>query len=171
MEIIKANTQIFNEQASEIKNINRLLRVALINSYPEGKIHLLDVDNNTIITGRNASGKTTLMGVIAPFFGVPLSSIARQSEVKQSFIDFYLPFENSYIVYEYQRDGQQFCVLLRRRGDTPIFHFINSSYDENWFIHIEQNQRYFNNYAQVKESIENQQCIISTNLLHSEYEA
>ena len=61
----------------------------------------------------------TLMGVIAPFFGVPLSSIARQSEVKQSFIDFYLPFENSYIVYEYQRDGQQFCVLLRRRGDTP----------------------------------------------------
>lgn len=171
MEIITADTQIFNEQASEIKNINRLLRVALINSYPEGKIHLLDVDNNTIITGRNASGKTTLMGVIAPFFGVPLSSIARQSEVKQSFIDFYLPFENSYIVYEYQRDGQQFCVLLRRRGDTPIFHFINSSYDENWFIHIEQNQRYFNNYAQVKESIENQQCIISINLLHSEYEA
>lgn len=171
MEVMTPNIQIFNQQVTEMKNINRLLKVALINSYPQGKIHFLDVDNNTIITGRNASGKTTLMGVIAPFFGVPLSSIARQSEVKQSFIDFYLPFENSYIIYEYHRDGQQFCVLLRRRGDTPIFHFINTAYDENWFIHIEQNQRYFNNYAQVKESIEKQQFIISTNLLHSEYEA
>lgn len=171
MDDITSDTQIIINKANQLRNINRLLRVALINSYPKGKIHLLDVDNNTIITGRNASGKTTLMGVIAPFYGVPLSSIARQSEVKQSFIDFYLPFENSYIVYEYQRDGQRFCVLLRRRGDTPIFHFINTGYNENWFIHIEQNQRYFNNYAQVKEAIERQQFIMSTNLLHSEYEA
>ena len=80
MEVMTPDIQIFNQQVIEMKNINRLLKVALINSYPQGKIHFLDVDNNTIITGRNASGKTTLMGVIAPFFGVPLSSIATRYE-------------------------------------------------------------------------------------------
>lgn len=34
-----------------IKDINKLLRVALINSYPKGQSHLIEVGDNTIITG------------------------------------------------------------------------------------------------------------------------
>lgn len=132
---------------------NRLLSVILLNSYPKGQIHHLNVDNNTIVTGRNASGKTTLMGAIAPFYGVLLSSIARKSDVKKSFVDFYLPYNNSYIIYEYQRDERILTVLLRNNNGTPVFHFINGVYEQDDFISKKGDDLYFNSFEQIKDKL------------------
>ena len=106
---------------------NKLLRVALLNSYLEGQSHLIEVGNNTILTGRNSAGKTTLMGAIVPFFGTKLSSISKKSEVHKSFVDFYLPCANSYIVYEYLREGKKKCVFVRNNSGIQVFNFIDSS--------------------------------------------
>lgn len=61
------------------KNKNKLLRVALLNSYLKGQSHLIEVDSNTILTGRNSAGKTTLMGAIVPFL-VPSLAVSLKSQ-------------------------------------------------------------------------------------------
>ena len=72
-----SNKALFDSEFFQTaKNKNKLLRVALLNSYLKGQSHLIEVDSNTILTGRNSAGKTTLMGAIVPFFGTKLSSIS-----------------------------------------------------------------------------------------------
>lgn len=155
-----------------IKEKNKLLQVALINSYLVGQSHLLEVDNNTVITGRNNSGKTTLMGAITPFYGTKLSDIAKKNEAYDSFVDFYLPYADSYIVYEYIRLGKKNCVILRRTNEgQQVFNFVNAAYDESWFVKSVDNKIKFRQFEEVKEVIENQGNHISSNVKQMAYEA
>lgn len=154
------------------KKKNKLLRVALLNSYLKGQSHLIEVDSNTILTGRNSAGKTTLMGAIVPFFGTKLSSISKKSEVHKSFVEFYLPYANSYIVYEYIRDGQKKCVLIRNSGGVQVFNFIDSEYEEKWFVSLDLNsKRSFHQFDAVKANIESDGTYISNNVRQLSYEA
>ena len=154
------------------KNKNKLLRVALLNSYLKGQSHLIEVDSNTILTGRNSAGKTTLMGAIVPFFGTKLSSISKKSEVHKSFVEFYLPYANSYIVYEYIRDGQKKCVLIRNSGGVQVFNFIGTEYKEKWFVSLDlQGKRSFHQFEAVKANIESDGLFISNNVRQLSYEA
>ena len=154
------------------KRPNRLLRVALLNSYLKGQAELMHVENNSLLTGGNAAGKTTLMGAIAPFFGSSLSAVSRKSEAKDSFLDHYLPYENSYIVYEYERDEKMCCAILRRQGETPQFNFFSGGFDSDLFISkgADGGVR-FKLYEDVKNSLHEQQRFVSANLKQSEYEA
>ena len=61
-----------NDALQPINKPNQLLKIALINSYLKNQSHIIDVDNNNLLTGKNAAGKTSLMNAIAPFYGVPL---------------------------------------------------------------------------------------------------
>lgn len=154
------------------KNKNKLLRVALLNSYLKGQSHLIEVDSNTILTGRNSAGKTTLMGAIVPFFGTKLSSISKKSEVHKSFVEFYLPYANSYIVYEYTRDGQKKCVLIRNSSGVQVFNFIDSEYKEKWFVSLDlQGKRSFHQFEAVKTNIELDGIYVSNNVRQLSYEA
>jgi len=175
-DILSDNTQVneyvpITQSSTQGQSPNRLLRVALINSYLKGQAHLLNVDNNCILTGHNSAGKTTLMGAIAPFYGVPLSAIARKSEVNKSFIEFYLPYDNSYIVYEYVRDGQSRCVILSSQDKKQIFNFINSSYKDDWFIGKRNDELYFKGSVEVMRAIKSQGLQVSSNISQLEYEA
>ncbi|MFK3990662.1 ATP-binding protein [Psychrobacter sp. NPDC064578] len=155
-----------------IKGKNKLLQVALINSYLVGQSHLLEVDNNTVITGRNNSGKTTLMGAITPFYGTKLSDIAKKNEAYDSFVDFYLPYADSYIVYEYIRLGKKNCVILRRTNEgQQVFNFVNTAYDESWFVKNVDNKIKFRQFEEVKKVVENQGNHISPNVKQMAYEA
>lgn len=154
------------------KNKNKLLRVALLNSYLKGQSHLIEVDSNTILTGRNSAGKTTLMGAVVPFFGTKLSSISKKSEVHKSFVEFYLPYANSYIVYEYIRDGQKKCVLIRNSGGIQVFNFIDSEYKEKWFVSLDLDaKRCFHQFEAVKANIESDGIYVSNNVRQLSYEA
>ncbi|MBH0086294.1 ATP-binding protein [Psychrobacter sp. SCQQ22] len=174
--VLSDNTQVnqyvpITQSNTQGQSPNRLLRVALINSYLKGQAHLLNVDNNCILTGHNSAGKTTLMGAIAPFYGVPLSAIARKSEVNKSFIEFYLPYDNSYIVYEYVRDGQSRCVILSSQDKKQIFNFINGSYKDDWFIGKRNDELYFKGSVEVMRAIKSQGLQVSSNISQLEYEA
>ncbi|AAZ19231.1 conserved hypothetical protein [Psychrobacter arcticus 273-4] len=168
-----SNELVSNNQPLEAaKKKNKLLRVALLNSYLKGQSHLIEVDSNTILTGRNSAGKTTLMGAIVPFFGTKLSSISKKSEVHKSFVEFYLPYANSYIVYEYIREGQKKCVLIRNSGGVQVFNFIDSEYKEKWFVSMDlQGKRSFHQFEAVKANIESDGLYISNNVRQLSYEA
>lgn len=155
------------------RGVNKLLRVALINSYPKGQSHLIEVGDNTIITGRNSAGKTTLMGAVIPFFGTRLSEVSKKNEAVKSFIDFYLPYDDSYLVYEYRRQGEKKCVILRRSSEgQQIFNFINTGYNEAWFVTKDAaNQRRFRQFEEVKSIIESQGFNVSNNIKQLAYEA
>lgn len=153
------------------KELNRLLRIALINSYPKGLYQLLQIDGNSILTGHNSAGKTSLMGAVAPFYGVSLSDISRKSEANKSYIDFYLPYSNSYIVYEYVRDGALCCVLLRRNEGLAQFHFISGGYDEGLFVDKQDGKLRIKTFDEIKEGLSKDNRKISSQLTQSEYEA
>lgn len=161
-----------SQQFETAKDKNKLLRVALLNSYLKGQSHLIEVDSNTILTGRNSAGKTTLMGAIVPFFGTKLSSISKKSEVHKSFLEFYLPYANSYIVYEYIREGQKKCVLIRNSGGVQVFNFIGSEYKEKWFVSLDlQGKRSFHQFEAIKTNIESDGIFVSKNVRQLSYEA
>lgn len=166
------NIRYENNNILIVEEKNKLLQVALINSYLVGQSHLLGVDNNTVITGRNNSGKTTLMGAITPFYGTKLSDIAKKNEAYDSFVDFYLPYTDSYIVYEYIRLGKKNCVILRRTNEgQQVFNFVNAAYDESWFVKNVDNKIKFRQFEEVKGVVENQGNHISPNVKQMAYEA
>lgn len=150
---------------------NKLLRLALINSYLKGQYHIVDIDKNTILTGRNGTGKTSLMAATVPFFGVKLSKIVNQSGVKDSFVDFYLPHANSYLVYEYIRQGVKKCVILRNDNGTQQFSFVNAKLKESWFVKQTSKDSKILLFSEVRANIEADGVFISNDVPQMSYEA
>ncbi|NEX22737.1 ATP-binding protein [Thiorhodococcus mannitoliphagus] len=92
-----------------------LNRIILINTHLQGVVELV-VDAHTNICGTNASGKTTLQRLVPVFYGEYPSRVVPST--RDSFERWYLPTEQSFIVYEYQRmDGQTCQAVLAAAAD------------------------------------------------------
>ncbi|WP_349616134.1 ATP-binding protein [Azotobacter salinestris] len=92
-----------------------LNRIILINTHLQGVVELV-VDDHTNICGTNASGKTTLQRLVPVFYGEYPSRVVPAT--RDSFERWYLPTEQSFIVYEYQRmDGQLCQAVLAAAAD------------------------------------------------------
>lgn len=86
-----------------------LNRIILINTHLQGVVELV-VDDHTNICGTNASGKTTLQRLVPVFYGEYPSRVVPAT--RDSFERWYLPTEQSFIVYEYQRMDGQLCQAV-----------------------------------------------------------
>ena len=92
-----------------------LNRIILINTHLAGVVELV-VDDHTNICGTNASGKTTLQRLVPVFYGEYPSRVVPAT--RDSFERWYLPTEQSFIVYEYRRmDGQLCQAVLAAASD------------------------------------------------------
>jgi len=92
-----------------------LNRIILINTHLQGVVELV-VDDHTNICGTNASGKTTLQRLVPVFYGEYPSRVVPAT--RDSFERWYLPTEQSFIVYEYQRmDGVPCQAVLAAASD------------------------------------------------------
>lgn len=92
-----------------------LNRIILINTHLQGVVELV-VDDHTNICGTNASGKTTLQRLVPVFYGEYPSRVVPAT--RDSFERWYLPTEQSFIVYEYRRmDGQLCQAVLAAASD------------------------------------------------------
>ncbi len=92
-----------------------LNRIILINTHLRGVVELV-VDAHTNICGTNASGKTTLQRLVPVFYGEYPSRVVPST--RDSFERWYLPTEQSFIIYEYQRlDGQTCQAVLAAAAD------------------------------------------------------
>ncbi len=92
-----------------------LNRIILINTHLQGVVELV-VDAHTNICGTNASGKTTLQRLVPVFYGEYPSRVVPST--RDSFERWYLPTEQSFIIYEYERmDGQPCQAVLAAAAD------------------------------------------------------
>lgn len=113
--------------------MGHLRQIVLIHTHLEGVVELLlDADAN--ICGSNATGKTTLQRLIPVFYGELPSRVVPRTRKK--FHEFYLPHQNSYLIYEYVREsGEAAMVMLTRQHQGGVeYRFVNSAYQPEFFL-------------------------------------
>jgi DNA repair exonuclease SbcCD ATPase subunit len=93
----------------------------------------VNLDGNVHFIGTQGVGKSTLLRALLFFYnanqqklGIPVG--------KKTFLDFYFPYQNSYIVYEVNRETGMFCVLVFKSQGRVCFRFIDGNYNRNHFI-------------------------------------
>lgn len=113
--------------------MSRLLRIVLIHTHLPGVVEL-QLDQHTNICGTNASGKTTLQRLVPVFYGEQPNRVVPKTRKK--FDEFYLPYSNSYLIYEYQREGGALCqVVLTRKSDGGVeYRFVAAPYQSEFYL-------------------------------------
>ena len=111
----------------------QLLRIVLIHTHLSGIVEIL-LDQHTNICGTNASGKTTLQRLVPVFYGEQPNKVVPRTRKK--FDEFYLPRSNSYIIYEYQREtGDNCLVVLTGKNEGGIeYRFVSAPYNPDFFL-------------------------------------
>ncbi|ELY1985511.1 ATP-binding protein [Vibrio harveyi] len=116
-----------------------LRKVIAINSYQKKKMFSeYDFDSPTQLTGDNGAGKTSLLRLIPFFYGATGTQIVRKSNVNKPFAEWYLPHNNSYLVFEYITSrGQVAHVICYRNLSTKggiVYLFVKGEFEQSVFI-------------------------------------
>lgn len=97
------------------------------------KYSVVNVDGNVHFIGTQGVGKSTILRALLFFYnanqqklGIPLG--------KKSFVDFYFPYQNSFVIYEVVRETGQFCVLAFKSQGRVCFRFIDTNFDRKFFV-------------------------------------
>ena len=92
--------------------MRNLSKVVFINSanIPYAEVRL---DGNVHFIGTQGVGKSTILRAILFFYNADKTHLGIPKE-KKNFDSFYLPFTNSYIVYEVFRETGSYCVCVSR---------------------------------------------------------
>ncbi|EBW2325331.1 ATP-binding protein [Salmonella enterica subsp. enterica serovar Agoueve] len=111
----------------------QLLRIILIHTHLPGVVEI-QLDQHTNICGTNASGKTTLQRLVPVFYGEQPNKVVPRTRKK--FDEFYLPCSNSYIIYEYQREtGDNCLVVLTGKNEGGVeYRFVSAPYHPDFFL-------------------------------------
>jgi len=112
-----------------------LNRVFLINS-AQVKYAEVNLDGNVHFIGTQGVGKSTLLRAILFFYNADTLKLGIP-KTKKSFLEYYFPYANSYIIYEVARQNGAFCVLAYKSSNKVCFRFIDSAYAQNHFINTE----------------------------------
>lgn len=109
-----------------------LNKIIFINSAhtPYAEIKL---DGNVHFIGTQGVGKSTLLRAILFFYNADKTKLGIAPE-KQKFDEFYLPYDNSYIVYEVMRENGAYCVLAFKHKARIAFRFIDAPFDRTWLV-------------------------------------
>ena len=118
--------------------MSQLLRIILIHTHLPGVVEI-QMDEHTNICGTNASGKTTLQRLVPVFYGELPNRVVPKTRKK--FDEFYLPYSNSYIVYEYCRDKGDICqAVLTKKSDGGLeYRFVGIPYDSAHYLQEDDN--------------------------------
>jgi hypothetical protein len=120
-----------------------LKRLILINTHIKGKTAEIRLDGHANLSGANGAGKTSLLKLIAFFYGSEPSKLCPRIENKKSFVDYFLPFDKSYLVYEYASETGLQCVAVYRHssGLKPAYRFIGSGFMPEAFYTIGEDRK------------------------------
>ena len=91
------------------------------------------LNGNVHFIGTQGVGKSTLLRAILFFYNADKFSLGIPKE-KKPFDEFYLPYANSYIVYEVEHEHGAFCILTFRSGIRVCYRFIDAEYNKDWLV-------------------------------------
>ncbi len=109
-----------------------LNKIIFINS-ASVKYAEIGLDGNVHLIGTQGVGKSTLLRAILFFYNANKSKLGISRE-KKRYDDYYLEYENSYIIYEVVKDNIPFCVLSYKVNGKVAFRFFNSEYRRDLFV-------------------------------------
>lgn len=93
------------------------------------------VDGNVHFTGTQGVGKSTLLRAILFFYNADPSRLGIRQQGQKKFDQFYLPHNNSYIVYEVARDADRpFCVIVCRQNSRAVYRFADGPFSKEWLL-------------------------------------
>ena len=109
-----------------------LNKVIFLNSahVPYAEVNL---DGNVHFIGTQGVGKSTLLRAVLFFYNADKLRLGIPKE-KKNFDSFYLPFANSYIVYEVMRENGAYTVVVTKSMGRAAFRFIDAPYSKEWFV-------------------------------------
>ncbi|HUZ61660.1 MAG TPA: ATP-binding protein [Hanamia sp.] len=119
-----------------------LNKIILINS-ASVKYAEINVDGNVHFIGTQGVGKSTLLRALLFFYNANQQKLGIPAG-KKSFVEFYFPFQDSYIIYEVVRETGAYCIIAFKSQGRVCFRFINSVYDKKYFI--DENGRAFESW-------------------------
>ena len=91
------------------------------------------LNGNVHFIGTQGVGKSTLLRAILFFYNADKLSLGIPKE-KKPYDEFYLPYANSYIVYEVEHEHGAFCILTFRSGISVYYRFIDAEYNKDWLV-------------------------------------
>jgi len=110
----------------------------------------IELDGNVHLIGTQGVGKSTLLRAILFFYNANKSKLGIPRE-KKGFDDYYFPYQNSYIIYEVEKDAVPFCVLAYKVNGKVAFRFFNSSYKRELFI--DESNRAFESWDKIRSAL------------------
>lgn len=109
-----------------------LNKIIFINS-ASIKYSEIGIDGNVHFIGTQGVGKSTILRALLFFYNANQLKLGVPGG-KKSFVDFYLPYQNSYVIYEVVKESGPFCVLIFKSQGRVCFRFFDASYDKRYFI-------------------------------------
>ena len=100
--------------------MNQLKEVTFINaaSLPYSNI---EVDGNTLFSGRNGAGKTTILRAVLYFYGAHRSEhLGISRNRKKRFEEYYFSKSNSYLVYKFSNDFGNVLAIVYKAGGVKL---------------------------------------------------
>ena len=128
-----------------------LNKIIFINSahVPYAEIKL---DGNVHFIGTQGVGKSTLLRAILFFYNVDKSKLGIKTQAGQKGYDeFYLPHQNSYIIYEVSRETGKFFVMTFLSHGRTAFRIVDCAYDKRFFVDEDGSVRY--EWGRISEQI------------------
>lgn len=95
----------------------------------------VNLDGNVHFIGTQGVGKSTLLRSILFFYNADKSRLGiRTQDKQQGYDEFYLPYSNSYIIYEVVRENGNFFVATFRSQGRVAFRIVDCEYNRLYFI-------------------------------------
>lgn len=91
------------------------------------------VDGNVHFIGTQGVGKSTLLRAVLFFYNADKLRLGIPKE-KKKFDPFYLPFANSYIIYEVMRENGAYSVVVTKSMGRAAYRFVDAPYSREWFV-------------------------------------
>ncbi|QZT37323.1 ATP-binding protein [Halosquirtibacter xylanolyticus] len=141
-----------------------LNKIVFINSanIPYAEIPL---DGNTHFIGTQGVGKSTILRAILFFYNADSRKLGMpQGPTVKNFVQWYLSYANSYIVYEVVRETGNYCVVALRNKNKVRFRFIDSPYRSDLFM--DEDRRACTSWEAIRKNLDAHQ-IHCSNLIQS----
>ena len=140
-----------------------LNKIIFINSahVPYAEIQL---DGNVHFIGTQGVGKSTLLRSILFFYNGDKTKLGIRTQDKQkNYDEFYLPYPNSYIIYEVCRENGSFCVMSFISKGRTAFRIIDCAFNRDFFIDSDGMAR--SEWGRISEVIGHK--IYKSNIIHN----